>query len=541
MKKQLLNIAFGLLGFSLSAQVPSTVPSNGLISYYGFNSNGNDAISSSIPISNNAISCPDRFNNTNSAYQFNGSNLIKYNGTNPLGTIGNLYQNFTINFWVNSTSSSGSIALGSFGWGYYIGFNNNNNVAVSFIDNASNWNYNYSTNPISTNNWKMITIRKNGSTLSIFIDKVLDNTINSVPNIKTYSSNNCWFGANGQDLNGYLNGKLDDISVYNKPLLQSGIDSLFNNFNSTTSTNCNANITTGLLAQYDFNSNANDLSGNNNNGTINSAILAQDRFGNLNSAYRFNGSESITVPASATINQIYFGASNAFSTSYWVKLDASQNGNLGITYAKGTWNNSNEIFMDLAGMRAEQSGGSNNPKVEGIYNFNQNLWHHVVISHDPLSNPSTKLYLNNVLDTATNSNFTVNNVGGTLYIGHGSPAVHNSGFYGVLDDIRFYNRALTLCDVDTLYTLPNPLASGINENSINLNFILYPNPSNDFITIKGIDVASFEITNLIGQTVIISADVRDNMINISELNNGVYFIIITDVKGKKGVKKIIKH
>lgn len=45
----------------------------------------------------------------------------------------------------------------------------------------------------------------------------------------------------------------------------------------------------GLVAYYPFNGNATDVSGNNHNGTVVNAIPDTDRFGNLNSAYRFDG------------------------------------------------------------------------------------------------------------------------------------------------------------------------------------------------------------------------------------------------------------
>ena len=48
-----------------------------------------------------------------------------------------------------------------------------------------------------------------------------------------------------------------------------------------------------MVAYYPFNGNANDASGNGNNGTVNGAILSNDRFGNTNSAYSFNGTTDI--------------------------------------------------------------------------------------------------------------------------------------------------------------------------------------------------------------------------------------------------------
>ena len=50
-----------------------------------------------------------------------------------------------------------------------------------------------------------------------------------------------------------------------------------------------ADLKDGLVAYYPFNGNANDESGNGNNGTVNGATLTTDRFGNTNKAYSFNG------------------------------------------------------------------------------------------------------------------------------------------------------------------------------------------------------------------------------------------------------------
>ena len=74
------------------------------------------------------------------------------------------------------------------------------------------------------------------------------------------------------------------------------------------------NLKNGLIACYPFNANANDESGNNNNGTINGATLTTDRFGKANRAYNFNGSSLISVSPDQFKNQSYTYAT-------WVKLD----------------------------------------------------------------------------------------------------------------------------------------------------------------------------------------------------------------------------
>ena len=72
-----------------------------------------------------------------------------------------------------------------------------------------------------------------------------------------------------------------------------------------------ADLNDGLIAYYPFNGNANDESGNGNDGTVNGATLTNDRFGNEDSAYSFDGNNvdqysvhaGITFPFSS-INMI---------------------------------------------------------------------------------------------------------------------------------------------------------------------------------------------------------------------------------------------
>ena len=54
-------------------------------------------------------------------------------------------------------------------------------------------------------------------------------------------------------------------------------------------------LNNGLVAYYPFNGNANDESGNGNDGTVNGATLTTDRFGNTDQAYSFDGNDYIST------------------------------------------------------------------------------------------------------------------------------------------------------------------------------------------------------------------------------------------------------
>src|SRR5260370_24499664 len=87
-------------------------------------------------------------------------------------------------------------------------------------------------------------------------------------------------------------------------------------------------FTNGLVAYYPFNGNANDASGNGNNGTVTSAALAVDRFGNPNSAYAFDGVSSlITVPDSASLM-----ITNDITVTCWLSFSQTNFGGAGVRF-----------------------------------------------------------------------------------------------------------------------------------------------------------------------------------------------------------------
>mgnify|MGYP002066852661 CR=1 FL=1 len=69
----------------------------------------------------------------------------------------------------------------------------------------------------------------------------------------------------------------------------------------------------GLVAYYPFNGNANDESGNGDNGVITGAALTMDRNGSSSSAFSFNGNSKIVLSANGLMNR-------NFTYSVWAKF-----------------------------------------------------------------------------------------------------------------------------------------------------------------------------------------------------------------------------
>jgi hypothetical protein len=71
---------------------------------------------------------------------------------------------------------------------------------------------------------------------------------------------------------------------------------------------------------------------------------------------------------------------------------------------------------------------------------------------------------------------------------------------------------------------------------------VYPNPTNKTLTLSGENISRIEILNALGQKVSEIECCEDEItIDISSQPNGIYFLNITDKKGEKITKKVVKE
>jgi hypothetical protein len=80
-----------------------------------------------------------------------------------------------------------------------------------------------------------------------------------------------------------------------------------------------------------------------------------------------------------------------------------------------------------------------------------------------------------------------------------------------------------------MYTATYYTTTDIEDNNSDADFVIYPNPTRDFIKISDLrGTFSYSLTDMSGKTVkagIVSE--TDNQVNISELEKGLYLIKIT--------------
>ena len=151
-------------------------------------------------------------------------------------------------------------------------------------------------------------------------------------------------------------------------------------------------------------------------------------------------------------------------------------------------------------------------------------------------------YGNNVVRKITSSGIISTIVGnGTAgYSGDGGSAI-NAQLY--------YPRGVFLSASGDLYIADagnhvirkiTNVASAISENSATDNINIYPNPSSHSINITGIEVkTTLKVQDAFGKLVL-QKEIEDNTIlNTSELENGVYFLILMNNNGNTTTKIII--
>lgn len=80
-----------------------------------------------------------------------------------------------------------------------------------------------------------------------------------------------------------------------------------------------------------------------------------------------------------------------------------------------------------------------------------------------------------------------------------------------------------------------------NKDITNNTFKVYPNPTNNFITIDSTLEGDYNLVSIIGKTIAKgSLKVGDNTLNISTLNKGIYFVNISSNNNSKTIK-IVKE
>jgi hypothetical protein len=580
MKKTILFLvmAVALTTQTLFAQVPSYVPSNGLVGYWPFNGNANDVSGNGNngTVNGSVQLTTDRFGISNSSYLFPG-NSDSYISVPSSQTL-KIQTEITISAWILMDGGYNNPRIIQFGnyvnSGYSLFVNGDSNVSrtlTGLITNVGGLGVGLSSE-LNSLVWNHVCFvaNSNGSG-KLYINGVIVSTVDgTVPNNVSYIGA---LNIGRMDHPAYdaWGGKLDDIGIWNRALTQQEITTMYNSIEVPTySDTCNAvsgSLTQGLVGYWPFCGNANDDSGNGNNGTVNGATLTTDRFGNSNSAYSFNGvSNTISYNSTFVFNQNSDGAlsfwfenesilSNIYSTLFFSKTTLGENNRFNL-YLQPLPDNLLRFTLDY------RESNSNLHILNTLQPITNNIWNNLIISR---SLNVYSLYLNGILvgtvtDTTPNLPNEIGWLIGSNPNGFGVPIFYQ----GKIDDIGFWNRALTSSEVTQLYnqnqcftntTVTDTLIINVGQLSYTNpiayanNIIIAPNPAStqiniNFNNITDLNGGTLKVINSLGQEVattpITTSGTNSTMQLATWGGTGMYFVQIINPQGQiVDIKKII--
>lgn len=320
--------------------------------------------------------------------------------------------------------------------------------------------------------------------------------------------------------------------------------------------------TNGLVGYWPFNGNANDESGNANNGVVTGATLTLDRFGNNNSAYNFDGINDYIncnpltgiqeISVSVWFNKTGLGG-HLVSQNNW---NSAEN----VSFASAYEKNSNNFTVGVNSGNCNFQGSQSITSIP--YNLNSN-WHHRVITINNLG--LIRDFLDGqLINSSTISNFQwCNSTSAMLKFG-GWWNFDIQSWEGKIDDIGIWNRVLTQQEITNLYnanlcianiTVTDTLIINVGQLSFNEpitwsnNITISPNPASSHININfnnitDLNGGTIKIINSLGQQVattpITTTGTNTSMALNSWGGTGIYFVQILNSQGQiVDIKKII--
>lgn len=225
-------------------------------------------------------------------------------------------------------------------------------------------------------------------------------------------------------------------------------------------------VPSGQIAYYPFDGNANDLTGNDHNGTIYGAVLTDDRDGNASRAYYFNGNLAYIDLGNASELKRY---KSDYTVCGWINLASFSS-----TYNSIILSNRNHqtpsvsgSFMGVGGLQASLS-----KRVEFVQNatvtsdeftfdylssdtqLELDTWYFFAISYEYKGNleNTLKIYINGNFESQKLVGEVIDPEDAPSYLGC-EPALSpiEYSFHGSMDELEIYARALSETEIQSIY------------------------------------------------------------------------------------------
>jgi len=219
--------------------------------------------------------------------------------------------------------------------------------------------------------------------------------------------------------------------------------------------------TSGLVSWWPFTGNANDESGNGNNGTIMGGITyISDRFATSNSAIQCANVTDIICTANSYDNPQVFSISLWFSTTTAGYIFGFDDGQCTHNFLWDRY-----IYVNSSGNIVFRVYPGSEQLCTTSGNYLDGLWHHIVCK---LSSVGMQIYVDGVLTAENLSVSSAQVYTGYWRVGGLNNATVIPAMLGKVDDIGIWNRALTQQEITDLYN-GCPLAVSVQPTNQSVN------------------------------------------------------------------------
>ncbi len=451
---------------------PLCVPTTNLKGYYAFLQSAGDASPNNVNgVVTGATFTADRFGVANSSYNFSGGtqaqpHFVELSPTQAQKVSGD---KLTISVWVKITGNG-------YNWGrIFLGGQVNEQYTITKADGiddrilfrpviegqSGNYGEVFTKAPLSRNIWHHIVAQYDGSKSSIYINGKLDNSTTGLTGNLKYNAKTSVIGGEtvahgGSNIPSVLDGAIDDVVLFDRVLDECEIKKMYD---------CNAECTDcatekGLKAFFPFNGNAYDLSGNGLHGTIQSGILnSKGRKNYDNGSLNFPGGSGNFNGVGVLVNHDpILNFNDSYSFSLWFKYNANNSDDYQMLFSKGRDVN-NSYGLSLKPSTGRLSFFHNNGNLTvyeaaGTLSNFESVWKNISGVVDRKSK-TIYLYIDGqLLAKKTYSNLS-NIMSSTNPLGIGFHEGDNGIRYpvnGLIDEVRFYDKALTPCEINNLYS-----------------------------------------------------------------------------------------
>ncbi len=366
----------------------------------------------------------------------------------------NFNGDFTFSMWFKSSGSGGGNSVlfskmyHSATGGHVVGtvvYINENNVGFYLRTKSANY-FAFHPAVVTDNQWHLLTVVRDGSEMTTFVDGVADTTITGITGTSDSAQEmqiGRWKNSTG-NVGQYYTGAIDELSLWDRAISNAEVEELY----------AQRPLEDDLVAKYALDTDVTDSVGS-NDGTSHGGAAFETT--NNRDVLRLSAhGDYAQIPESLNI-----GSSGPYTFSVWVKPDNFDSYQTLISdhvYGSDMPSFMIEIMPTSGNVRVRHYN-SNSASVQLILSTNALVagqWNLVTVTWD---SSTVAVYLDGTLDNSGALTYVPWNSSAPYRVGADTyPNIH---VRGLMDDLHIWNRALSASEVTELHSSTLDLEDGL--------------------------------------------------------------------------------